>query len=67
MTRKGVQTSALSPADYIARVRLSDREDRTLAAPGEVCVRVPAASLAWLLEEGLIVRADAPEDADGQA
>lgn len=50
----------MTGADYLATVRLSDREDRTLAAPGELCERVPAESLAWLLQQGLIEPAPAP-------
>lgn len=44
----------LNGQDYVARVRLSDAADRTLAVPGETCARVPAASLVWLLEQDLI-------------
>ncbi len=54
-------------AQYVALVRLSDRHDCTLAAAGETCEHVPADSLAWLLEQGLIVLAEAAqEDTDGR-
>lgn len=60
----------MNGADYIATVRLSDKGDDTLAAPGESCDRVPPASLPWLLEQGLIVTApaaaDEPEELDGE-
>jgi hypothetical protein len=46
-------------ADYIAKVRLSTRADETLALPGERCDRVPAQSLPWLAEQGLIELAPA--------
>lgn len=45
--------------DYIAMVRLSDRGNVTLAEIGETCERVPAASLPWLITDGLIVRGQA--------
>lgn len=44
----------LEGKDYVARVRLSDREDRTLAVPGETCEHVSPASLEWLLAQELI-------------
>lgn len=44
----------LSGKDYVARVRLSDASDRTLAVPGQTCEAVPAESLGWLLEQELI-------------
>lgn len=44
----------LEGKDYVARVRLSDRADHTLAVPGETCARVSPASLPWLLEQELI-------------
>ena len=54
--------------DYVAVVRLSAKDDRTLAAPGESCERVDPKSLGWLLEQGLIVPAPPAEgDADGEA
>lgn len=60
----------MNGADYIATVRLSDKGDDTLAAPGESCDRVPAASLPWLLEQRLIVPAASvagePEELDGE-
>lgn len=41
-------------ADYRARVRLSTKDDETLALEGETCERVPASSLNGLLISGLI-------------
>lgn len=46
--------------DYVARVRLSTRTDETLADEGQSCAAVPAESLPWLLEQGLIAMAEAP-------
>lgn len=39
----------LDGADYRARVRLSTKDDETLARPGETCERVPVSSLPGLL------------------
>jgi hypothetical protein len=39
---------------YRATRRLSTASDETLAEAGETCERVPAASLPWLLAQGLI-------------
>lgn len=39
----------LNGADYRARVRLSTKDDQTLALAGETCARVPASSLPFLL------------------
>lgn len=44
----------MTGAEYRATVRLSTKDDVTLAEPGETCERVPDASLAWLLTQGLI-------------
>lgn len=44
-------------ADYIALRRLSTKDDRTLAMPGETCERVPESSLPWLLASGKIAPA----------
>lgn len=41
--------------EFLAVVRLSTKGDATLADVGERCDRVPAASLPWLLAQGLIV------------
>lgn len=55
----------MNGAEYIAMVRLSDTDDRTLAAPGETCERVPVESLGWLLDQKLVERAPQPrEDED---
>lgn len=43
--------------DYVATVRLSTRDNDTLADPGERCDRVPVDSLPWLAEQKLIVLA----------
>ena len=45
----------MTGADYRATVRLSTAGDATVAEPGETCERVPASSLIWLAEQGLIV------------
>lgn len=56
----------MTGSDYIARVRLSDREDTTLAEVGQTCERVPDDSLPWLAEQGLIEPVAPVEDeADG--
>ena len=65
MTRCGV--ADLKGEDFVARVRLSDPADNTLAAPGETCERVPASprggtvsdALAKLLVSGCIEAAPA--------
>lgn len=44
----------MNGADFVAVVRLSNRENETLALPGETCDRIPASSLAWLAEQGLV-------------
>lgn len=49
----------MNGVDYIATVRLSNKADETLAVMGEPCDRVPASSLPWLLEQGLIEPAPA--------
>ena len=41
-------------SDYCAVTRLSTGADETLADVGELCTRVPPASLPWLLAQGLI-------------
>lgn len=50
----------MNGANYIAQVRLSTKQDELLALPGETCDRVPASSLPWLAEQGLIVPCPAP-------
>jgi len=47
-------SESLEGKDYRARRRLSDVDDHTLAEVGETCERVPAESLAPLLESGHI-------------
>jgi hypothetical protein len=44
----------MTGADFVATVRLSTRDNTTLALPGESCDRVPAASLAGLYASGKI-------------
>jgi hypothetical protein len=62
----------LQGKDFVARVRLSDRRDTTLAVEGQTCERVPASSLAGLLADGAIAPVepkafapDAVQDVDG--
>lgn len=50
----------LKGADFVARRRLSNAADETLAAVGEFCDRVPASSLPGLLQSGKIERATRP-------
>jgi len=57
LTRCGVADGK----DYVAKVRLSDREDRTLAAIGETCERVPAESLEWLIADGHVEPVPVPQ------
>lgn len=45
----------MNGADYVATTRLSTKKNVTLADVGERCDRVPAESLPWLIEQGLIV------------
>jgi hypothetical protein len=41
--------------EYIARARLTNKAgDVVFAEVGETCERVPAASLPWLIEQGLV-------------
>jgi hypothetical protein len=47
-------------ADFVAVVRLTNKAGAVLAAPGDTCERVPAASLEWLERDGLIKRAERP-------
>ena len=57
----------MTGSDYVARRRISDREDETLAAVGETCDRVPAEALGWLEACGAIVSASAvADDADDE-
>lgn len=51
----------MSGKQYVAMVRLSDRAGAVLADIGETCERVPESSLAWLIEQGLIVARPAAE------
>ena len=53
----------MNGADYLATVRLSTKQNETLAEPGEPCERVPASSLPWLAAQGLIVTRQQAEDA----
>lgn len=46
--------------DYVALVRLSTRDDTTLALPGQTCERVNPASLEGLLLSGKIRAVDPP-------
>lgn len=46
--------TALDGRRLIARVELTTKDGRVLAKPGQTCERVPATSLSWLLEQGLI-------------
>jgi hypothetical protein len=59
----------INGADYIARTRVSDSADRTVAAEGETCEHIDPSSLPWLIEQGYIVRAEhtAQGDADVDA
>lgn len=41
-------------AGYVARVRLTNKPGEVLADVGDTCERVPAESLPWLAEQGLI-------------
>ncbi len=47
----------LSGADFVAIVRISNRENETLAAVGQTCERVPANALESLERRGRIKRA----------
>jgi hypothetical protein len=44
--------------DYVATTQLTDRAGAVLADVDKSCERVPASSLGWLLEQGLIKPAD---------
>lgn len=45
----------LTGKDYRATVRLSSKDNVTLADVGETCERVPVASWSWLIDQGLMV------------
>ncbi|HXG56677.1 MAG TPA: hypothetical protein VNJ03_14970 [Vicinamibacterales bacterium] len=47
---------AMKGSDYVARVRLSDAENKTLALPGKTCEKVPESSLPWLLKQKMVER-----------
>jgi hypothetical protein len=47
----------LNGADYVAVKRLSNLANETLAEEGQTCEAVPAESLVWLKEQGLIRKA----------
>lgn len=47
----------LSGADYVALVRISTKENETLAAVGQTCERVPAHLLELFEQRGKIKRA----------
>ncbi len=51
--------AALVGSDYVAVVRLSTKDNRSLALPGERCDNVPPGSLGWLLDRGKIKKASA--------
>ena len=53
----------LTGADYVAVKRLTDKPGNVLAAVGERCDRVPAASLGWLEAKGAIQRIPREEPA----
>ena len=55
--RKTPKPAALVGSDYTATVRLSTKDNRTLALPGESCEDVPTVSLGWLLARGKIKEA----------
>lgn len=59
-------TKTLSGSDYIAKVRLSDKENNTLAEEGETCEKVPAESLPWLAKQKLIVEGNVDELTDAR-
>lgn len=48
-------------AAYRAVVRLTTKDRAVLAMPGELCTQVPASSLPWLIEQGLIEPAQKAE------
>ncbi len=45
----------MNPSDYVATVRLSNKENETLALPGERCGKVPLESIPFLLVDGYVV------------
>lgn len=52
--RAEVTVAEYTGADLVAVVELSDKPGNVLARVGETCERVPAASLVWLFEQGLV-------------
>ena len=57
MKKRKKSPAALVGSDYVAMVRLSTKDNRTLALPGEGCDNVPVVSLEWLLRSGKIKEA----------
>ncbi len=53
-TSKKDDEATLVGSDYVATVRLSTKDNRTIALPGEGCDNVPTVSLEWLLRSGKI-------------
>lgn len=46
-------------AAYVAVVRLTRKDRTVLALPGDRCTLVPAESLPWLAQQGLIQKVEA--------
>lgn len=51
----------LTGSDFVAIRRISTKDNRTLAAPGEACTRVPTEALVRLEARGAIRRVERPE------
>jgi hypothetical protein len=56
----------MNGADYVATERLTTKKGDVLAEIGERCDQVPASSLDWLAEQGLIVLKPLPQFTDEQ-
>ena len=54
MTKRKRKPAGLVGSDYVALVRLSTKDNRTVALPGQGCDNVPTVSLPWLLDRGKI-------------
>ncbi len=54
---RGMPVRSLVGSDYVAMVRLSTKDNRTVADVGQTCENVPVVSLEWLARAGKIKKA----------
>lgn len=58
--RPTVDPNGITPGDWRAQVRLTNKAGTVFADVGETCDRVPAASMPWLIDQGLVKPATPP-------